>query len=142
MLEPQSLRVITFQREGGTLALDDRLEVGCRLPALGGEQLGIAERDAGALALAPNRGLALADGPDLFAQPHRLLAELADLDAHLFAPLEEPLELALHLRDRLPQIGEAVLALLQGFAGSSLTGRQRRDARLQRLLTVAEPLEL
>ena len=99
LLEAQRLCVVALQGQRGALALDSGLEVRRRLPTLGDELLGVAERDVGAVALAHDRGLALADGPDLFVQAHGLLAELADLDAHLLAALEEPLELALDLRD-------------------------------------------
>src|SRR5207249_12144544 len=88
LLEPQRLCVVALQGQRGALALDSGLEVRRRLPTLGDELLGVAERDVGAFALTHDRGLALADGSDLFVQLHGLLAELADLDAHLLAALD------------------------------------------------------
>src|SRR5262249_17173009 len=95
LLEPQRLGVIALERQRGPLALDDRLEVGGRLSPLGGQPLGVTERHPGALALAHDGRLALADRPDLLAEANGLLVQLADLHTHLLATLQESLELTL-----------------------------------------------
>src|SRR5262249_53137175 len=51
------------------------------------------------LALLAEATATLAEGPDLRPEPCILLEEVADLRAHLLAPLEQPLRLALDLLD-------------------------------------------
>src|SRR5438046_1325865 len=76
------------------------------------------------------------------AELDRLLAELPELEAHLLAPLEQPLELALHLLDRLAEVREPVVALLEPLALLRLLRRELGGARPERLLPVAQTAEL
>src|SRR5215831_238718 len=142
LLEAQRLRVIALEREGRAMPLERALELRRGARALGGDLLGVAECLPHALALADDRRLALGGRAHLLVESQALLAELADLHAHLLAALEEPLELSLHLRDSLAQIGQPVLALLERFARLGLVRRQRRQARAQAVLAVAQPRQL
>ena len=56
----------------------------------------------------------LAQGADFFTEPQLFLRELANLGAHLLPALEQALDLALELLRGLPEIGQAILALLYG----------------------------
>ncbi len=88
------------------------------------------------------RASALGDRGHLGAEPCRLLIELADLNAELFAALDEPLGLALHLLDVLPEVVEAELGLLDEGVVRGLTGRERRDLDLSLSRLAAEGLHL
>src|SRR5215471_16331444 len=142
LLEAQRLRVIALERKGRAMPLERALEFRRGARALGGDLLGVAESLTHALALADDRRLALGGRAPLLVESQALLAELADLHAHLLAALEEPLKLSLHLRDSLAQIGQPVLALLERFARLGLARRQRRQARAQAVLAVAQPGQL
>ncbi len=74
--------------------------------------LGLGQRRAGARALAHDGAQPLGGDEGFVLQPTRLLAELVQLHAHLLATLQQSLELALDLLHGLPQITQAVLALL------------------------------
>ena len=142
LLETQRFGVIALQREGRALAREGGLEFRRRARPLGSELLRVAECPADALALADDRRLALRGRPNLLVEAHALLAELADLDAHLLTTLQEPLELSLHLRDRLAEVRQTMLALLEGFPRPGLTRRQGRQTRSQLLLVVPQAHEL
>src|SRR5262249_10490451 len=99
---------------------------------------------------APNGAPALAGHPrppltkrgDLLSQAEILVAELSDLGAHLLAALEESLYLALELLGRLPEIREAVLALLNGRPRRRLEGRELGDQHAPLLFLAAKPRAL
>src|SRR5438093_876867 len=75
--------------------------------------------------------------------PRRLGLRLAELDREsLRAPAELPLELALHLLDRLAEVREPVVALLEPLALLRLLRRELGGARPERLLPVAQTAEL
>jgi len=134
--------VIALEGQRGAMTLERGLELGRRARALGGDLLGVAEGHPGALALADDRGLTLGRGPHLLVEPQALLAELADLYAHLLAALEQSLELTLYLRDGLTEIRQPVLALLERFPRLGLARRQAGQARAQPFLAVAQPRHL
>src|SRR5207245_27499 len=70
------------------------------------------------------------------------LGELTELDAHLLASLEQPLELALHFLTRLAEVREPMVALLESLALLRLLRRQLGGARPEHLLLVAQAAEL
>ena len=142
LLQAECLGMIALDRERGALALQGRLELRRGARALGGDLLGIAERQPDVLPLDDDRRLPLGGRADFLVEPDALLAELADLHAHLLAALEEPLELALHLRHGLPQVRESMLARLQGFPRLGLVRGQGRQARAQPVLAVAQTRQL
>src|SRR5204863_6110171 len=78
----------------------------------------------------------------VFGEPDRLVLELTDLHAHLFAALEETLELTLDLLNGLTQIAESMVTRLNCFALGGLTRRQRRQFRPPNLLAIAQRRQL
>ena len=74
----------------------------------------LAEGPDGLLSLERELGAPLAQGADLLREAQVFLGQLADLGTHLLASLEEALDFPLDLLRRLPEIGQAILALLNG----------------------------
>jgi len=142
LLEPQRFEPVAVAAERRAVMRHRRLEHARDGGPLGREPLGLAQRRPGRLPLAHDRVQALAGGAHLLVEPHRLLAELAHLHAHLLAPLEQSLELALHLLHALAQVGQRVVTGLDDLALPRLPRGQRRHARALRLLRLAQPLEL
>ena len=134
--------MVAFQGEGRSMALDSGFELCRRARAVRDELLSVAERQTDSLAFADDGRQALRGRPDLLVEAYALGAELADLDPHLLTALQEPLELSLHLGDRLAEVGKAVLAPLEGFPGLGLTCGECRDPRAQTLLSVAQAHQL
>ena len=79
----------------------------------------------------------VAEASDLPGEARVLLAEIADLRAHLLAPLEQALGLALDLLHRLPEVGEPVLGLLDGRRLERVPRAEAGDARALALLGLA-----
>src|SRR5215467_13574888 len=105
----------------------------------GGKTLArLGEGADGLLALDGKFGTPVAQRADLFSQAEILLAELADLRAHLLAALQQALHLTLELLRGLPQVGEPILALLDGSARGGLTGGELGDHHAPLVLLAAE----
>ena len=121
LLEAQAFQGLASPAEFPPARLEIRLER-AHLPLPLAEALARLPQSADRLlALHADGGAPLAEGPHLLGESHLLLAELADLRAHLLAALEETLELTLELLRRLAQVGEPVVAFLD-------SGAQRRLA--------------
>src|SRR5439155_19819798 len=142
VLEPRRLGAVALRGQGLAVALKVGGERVGRSRALRGEPWGVGERLPAGLALTDDGREPLRRRADLLVEPDRLLAELPELEAHLLAPLEQPLELALHLLDRLAEVREPVVALLEPLALLRLLRRELGGARPERLLPVAQTAEL
>ena len=142
LLESQRLEPVPVAAEGPAMTLKGPLEVTRDGGALGRHPLGLVQRRTRRLALAHDRVETLSGRADLLVQAHRLLAQLPHLHAHLLAPLEQPLQLALHLLHTLAQVGQGMVAGLDDLALARLARGERRGARALRLLGLAQRLKL
>jgi hypothetical protein len=111
------------------MALELRVERSRRRPALGDDRLGFAERHTTEVPLCAERNETLARDPHILVEAYRLFAELADLQTHLLATLEETLQVSLDLLHRLPEITEPMLADLDRFALGGFARREACEAR-------------
>src|SRR5262249_36178918 len=118
------------------------LEVGIEATYLlveGGETLArLGEGADGLLALDGELGAPVAQRADLLSQAEIFLAELADLRAHLLAALQQALQLALELLRGLSQVGQPILALLDGRTRGGFTGGELGDRHAPLVLLAAE----
>src|SRR5215467_7514784 len=138
LLEAQGLDGRATLRQLGPACFEVRIEASY-LFVQGGETLArLGEGADGLLALDAEFGAPVAQRADLLPQAEILLAELADLRAHLLAALQQPLHLALELLRGLPQVGQPILALLDGCARGGLTGGQLGDHHAPLVLLAAE----
>jgi hypothetical protein len=142
LLQAQALQPVALPGEARPVLLHARLQGRGGGRALGHQPLGLGQRDPGRLALAHDAAQPLAGEPHLVLQAHGLLRGLADLHAQLLAPLQQPLELRLDLLERLPEVRQRVVALLDGPPLRGLRRRELRGARPQLVLAVAEPRQL
>ena len=142
LLEAQRLEPIPLAAEGDAMTLERSVEVTRHDPPLGRESFRLAERGARGLALGDDRVETPGGHPNFLVQPHRLLAELAHLYAHLLAAFEQALELALHLLHALAQVGEGMIAGLDDLALLRLACGERGDARPLHLLRLAQRRKL
>src|SRR5262249_46826208 len=123
-------------------ALDEARQLIGGPRALGHEALGLPECAARGLALGGQRVEAFAGDANLLVEPHDLLGGLAQLHAHLLTALEKSLEIRLHFLNALPQVGEAVIALLNAFAVGRLTTGQAAHRRSEDALALVMLREL
>src|SRR5207245_1628203 len=142
LLEPRRLGAVALRGEGLAMALEGGGERVRRPRALHGEPRRLGERLPPGLALADDGAEPIRGRAGLLVKPKRLLGELTELDAHLLASLEQPLELALYLLTRLAEVREPMVALLESLALLRLLRRQLGGARPERLLLVAQAAEL
>jgi hypothetical protein len=135
--EPQRLQPVTVRREAGAMRAHRRFEIARHLGTLGPRPLGFGERGPRAFTLSADGARALGAHADILLQPHGLLRHLARLHAHLLTALQQALQLALHLLHGLPQVGQAVIALLQQLALATFPRAERRQPGPQPGLAVA-----
>src|SRR5262249_35762229 len=79
------------------------------------------------LALSAERGPSLTQGPKIGDEPALFFVEVADLQPHLLAALQQPFRVSLDLLDGLSQIGEAELRVLNGRGEQRVLARQTAD---------------
>ena len=142
LFEPQGFEPAAVFAEARAVMLHRRLENTRDGRTLGREPLGVAQRRPRRLTLAHDRVQTLAGGTKRLVEPHRLLAELPYLHAHLLPALQQALELALHLLHALTQIRQRMVAGLDDLALPRLPRGQRRHARALGHLRLTQALQL
>ena len=142
LLEPESLEPVTLGGECCPALIESRLQFAAGARPRRGQRLGLAERRRRRRPLARDGDAPLLREPDLPGQPLLLLLQLADLDAHLLATLEQALDLALDLLNALAEVAETVRHVLLSRAPGGLARGQGGLAHTEVAPTIAQPVEL
>src|SRR5712691_6015040 len=139
LLEPQAFQRLASAAQLGPARVEICLERPHLMLPLAEALSRLREPPNRLLSLRADRRAPLRERPHFLAEPHLLLAELADLRTQLLAPLEEALELTLELLRRLAQIRQPVVALLDGRAQGRLARLDLRDGHAMGFLLPAPP---
>ena len=142
LLDSEGLEPVPLGAECFPAPIESRLQLAAGVPPRRGQRLRLTERPCRRRPLARDGDAPLLREPDLPGQPLLFLLQLADLDAHLLATLEQALDLALDLLNALTEVAETVRHFLLGRAPGGLARAQGRLAHAEVAFTVAQPVEL